>query len=188
MWVHLRAFEAALVSLDTILYFLVSDRECLDIGVSLSINWTTSCCMVLVSSCCSLSLAHFLLMVSDSFFFSWVNTFFWLIVTVLDILGYAHWLYSFLYILHLSWARYFILWSICLFLFSTQCFYYRKVKGMFSYSHHFLEIRLYHLVIFLYGAWIESESKIFCYRWSIDLMTVLFFTPHSFYGLLIKIL
>ena len=53
---------------------------------------------------------------------------------------------------------------------------------------YFLKICLDHLIIFLYGAWVESESEIFCYRWSIDLMTVLFFTPHSFFGSLIEII
>ena len=42
--------------------------------------------------------------------------------------------------------------------------------------------------IYIYGARVESELVIFCYKWSIDLMIVLFFTLHSFYGLLIKIL
>ena len=72
MWVHLRAFKVALVTLDPIHYLLVSDRECLDIGASLSISCTTPCCMVLVYSYCSLSLTHFLSMVSNSLFFlSW---------------------------------------------------------------------------------------------------------------------
>ena len=110
---------------------LFSNRECLDIDTSFSISWTTISYMVLVSSCCSLSLAHFLPKASDSLLFLS-----WHILSVcchflLDVLGYAHWSCSLFYILHLSWARYFILWSICLFLFSTRYFYYRKVKGMF---------------------------------------------------------
>ena len=175
-------------SLDPILPLLVSSWECLEINASLSISWTTPCCMVLVSSCCPLSLAHFLPRALDSLFFLS-----WHILSVcchflLDVLGYANWSCSHFYILHLSWAWYFIFWSICLILFSTRYFHYRKVKDMFSHSHHFLEIRLYHLIIFLYGAWVKSESWIFYYKWSIDLMIVLFFTPHSFSGLLIKII
>ena len=77
-------------------------------------------------------------------------------------------------------------WAICLILFSTRYFYYRKVKGMFSHLHHFLEIRLDHPMIFLYGDQVESELRIFCYRLSIDLVIVLFSTPHSFYGSLIE--
>ena len=144
--------------------------------------------MVLVFSYRSLSLAYFLPRASDSLIFlSWHI----LLVCyhfLLDILGYTHWSCSHFYILHLLWAWYFIFWSICLILLSTQYFYYRKVKCMFSHSHHFLEICLDHLIIFLYGARVESELRIFCYRLSINLMIVLFFTPHSFFGLLIKIL
>ena len=140
-----------------VLHFLVFNQECLDIGESLSINWTTPCCMVLVSSCCLLSLEHFLHKTLDSFIFLS-----WHILSVcchflFEVLGYAHWLCSYFYILHVSWAWYFILWSICLFIFSTRYFHYRKVKDMFSHSHHFLEVRLYHLIIFHYWAWVESE-------------------------------
>ena len=174
-------------NMDLVLHLLVSNQECLDVGASLSISWTTFYCMVLLSSCCSLSLAHFLPRALDSLLFL-----IWHFLSVcchflLNVLGHAHWSCSPCYILYMSWAWYFILWLICLFLFSTRYFYYKKVKDMFSHSHHFLEVRLYHF-FFLYGAWVESESEIFCYRWSIDLMTVLFFTPHSFFGLLIKIL
>ena len=172
---HLRAFRAFLVIV-WIQYFLllVSSIKCLEIRANLSISWTTSCYMVLVSSCCSLSLAYFLFKALDGLLFLS-----WHILSVcchflLDVLGYAHWSCSLFYILHLSWAWYFILWSICLFLFSTQYFYYKKVKGMFSHSHHFREVRLYHLIIFLYGARVESESRIFCCRWSIDLMSCCF--------------
>ena len=150
-------------------------------------NWITPCCMELVSSYRLLSLAHFFPRALDSIFFLNRHILSVCCHFLFNVLGYAHWSYSSFYILHLSWARYFILWSICLFLFSTRYFHYRKVKGMFSHSHHFWEVHLYHLIIFLYGAWVESESEIFCYRWSIDLMTVLFFTPHSFSRLLIKI-
>ena len=152
--------------------------------------------MELVSSYRLLSLAHFFPRALDSIFFlksthsfDLLSLSVWCfrICSLIILIDHTHWSYSSFYILHLSWARYFILWSICLFLFSTRYFHYRKVKGMFSHSHHFWEVHLYHLIIFLYGAWVESESKIFCYRWSIDLMTVLFFTPHSFSGLLIKI-
>ena len=58
--------------------------------------------------------------------------------------------------------------------FALFYFHYRKMKGMFSCSHSFLEVYLYYLIIFLYGAWVEIESGIFFYRWSIDLMTELF--------------
>ena len=135
-------------NMDLVFHFLVSNREYLDIGVSLSISWTTPCCMVLVSSSHSLSISFLFLS--------------WHILSVcchflLDVLGYAHWLCWHFYILHVSWAWYFIPWSICLFLFSTWYFHYRKVKCMFSHSRHFLELRLYHLIIFLYWAWVESE-------------------------------
>ena len=172
--------------MDPILHFLVSNQGCLDIGASLSISWTIPSCIVLVSSCHSFSLKYFLPKASYSLLFLSRHILSICCHFLLDVLGYAHWSCSFFYIFHLSWAWYFILWSICLFLFSTQYFYYKKVKGMFSYSHHFLEIRLYHLVIFLYGAWIESESKIFCYRWSIDLMTMLFFYAKFIFWIIYK--
>ena len=175
-------------SSDPILHFLVFSWDDLDISASLSISWTTICCVVLVSSCRLLSLARFLHRASDSFLFLSRHILSVCCHFLLDVLGHAHWSCSLFYIFHLLWVWYFILWSICLFLFSTRYFYYKKVKCMFSHSHHFWEVRLYHLIIFLYGAWVESELRIFCYKWSIDRMTVLFFTPHSFYGLLIKIL
>ena len=141
-------------NMDPILHLLVSSRECLDISTSLSISWTTPCYMVLVSSCRSLSLAHFLPGASDSLLFlSWHI----LLVCchfMLDVLGYVHWSCSPFYILHLSWASYFILWSICLFLFSTWYFHYRKVKTCFhihtiferfafiTLSFFFIELRL----------------------------------------------
>ena len=56
-------------NMDPVLHFLVFNQECLDIGESLSINWTTPCYMVLVSSCCLLSLEHFLHKTLDSFYF-----------------------------------------------------------------------------------------------------------------------
>ena len=187
------AFEAFRASLVTIRIqysiFMVFSWECLEISASLSISWTIFCHVVLIHSSLLLSLTYFLPRALDSFFF-FLSWHFLLVCChfLLDVLGYAHWLYSHFYILLMSWAWYFILWSICLFLFSTRYFYYKKVKNMFSHSHNFWEVHLYHLIIFLYGARVESESRIFCYRWSIDLMIVLFFTPHSFSGLLIKIL
>ena len=134
--------------MDLVFHFLVSNRECLDIGASLSISWTTPFCMVLVSSCHSLSLAHFLPRTLDSFLFLSWHILLVFCHFLLDILGYAHWLCWYFYILLVSWAWYFIPWSICLFIFSTRYFHYRKVKDMFSHSHHFLEVRLYHLIIF----------------------------------------
>ena len=118
-------------SSNPILPHLVSNQKCLDIGASLSINWTISCFMVLVSSFRSLSLAHFLPSASNNLLFLSRHILSVCCHFLLDVLGYAHWLCSLFYILHLSWAQYFILWLICLFLFSTQYFYYRKVKGMF---------------------------------------------------------
>ena len=56
-------------NMDLVLHLLVSNRECLYIGASLSISWTTPCCMVLVSSYRSVSLAHFLPRTLDTFFF-----------------------------------------------------------------------------------------------------------------------
>ena len=161
---------------------LFSNRECLDIDASFSISWTTISCMVLVSSCCSLSLAHFLPKASDSLLFLS-----WHILSVcchflLDVLGYARWSHSLFYILHLSLAWYFILWSICLILFSTRFSLQKGERQVFTFTPFFWDVRLYHLIIFLYWVWLESESEIFCYRWSIDLVTVLFFTPHSFFG------
>ena len=118
-------------SSDPILPHLVSNQEYIDIGASLSINWTIPCFMVMVSSFRSLSVAHFLPRASNSLLFLSRHILSVCCHFLLDVLGYAHWPCSFFYILHLSWARYFILWSICLFLFSTRYFYYRKVKGMF---------------------------------------------------------
>ena len=55
------------------------------------------------------------------------------------------------------------------------------MKGTFSYSRIFREIRLDHLTILLSLIELELkvELRIFCYRLSIDLVIVLFFTPHS---------
>ena len=91
-------------------------------------------------------------------------------------------------LLNLSWAWYFILWLIHLIPFSTRClsFSLRKGERLVFIFLHFLEICLDHLIIFLYGAWVESELRGFCYRLSINLVIVLFFTPHSFYGSLIE--
>ena len=63
----------------------------------------------------------------------------------------------------------------------AHIFVTRKVKGIFSYSHIFWEIRLDHLIIFsLMELELKVESRMFCYRLSIDLMIGLFFAPHSF--------
>ena len=118
-------------SMDLVLHLLVSNQEYLDIGASLSISWTTPCCMVLVSFCHSLSLAHFLPRTLDSLLFLG-----WHILSVcchflLNVVGYAHWLCSHFYILNVSWAWYFIFWLICIFLFSTWYFHCRKVKACF---------------------------------------------------------
>ena len=124
---------------DPVLPLLISNKECLHISASLSISWTTPCCMVLVSSYLSLSRAHFLPRALDTLLFLSRHILSICCHFLLDVLGYAHWSCSlFFYILHLSWTRYFIFWSICLILFSTRYFYYRKVKGMFSHSHFFL--------------------------------------------------
>ena len=56
-------------NMDLVLHLLVSNRECLYIGASLSISWTTPCCLVLISSYYLLSLAHFLPRVLDSLIF-----------------------------------------------------------------------------------------------------------------------
>ena len=78
------AFEAFRASLVTIRIqysiFLVFSWECLEISASLSISWTIPSHMVLVSSCHSLSLAHFPLGF-HIVFFSWFDTFFRFVVT-----------------------------------------------------------------------------------------------------------
>ena len=166
---------------------LVSNWECLEISASLSISWTTLYCMVLVSSCRSLR-AHFLPRTSDSLFFLG-----WHILSVcchflLNVLGYAHWLCSFFFIFFTYHGLDTSFFGWLVWFYFQPDFHYRKVKDRFSHSHHFWDVHIYHLIIFLYWAWVESESEIFCYRCSIDLMTVLFFTPHSFFGSLIEIL
>ena len=166
---HLRAFRAFLVIV-WIQYFLllVSSIKCLEIRANLSISWTTPCCMVLPSSCCLLS---------SLFFLSW---------HILSICCHYAWhvgiCSSIMFtLLELSWAWYFILWLIHLILFSTRClsFSLQKCERLVFTFIHFLEICLDHLIIFLYGARVESELRIFCYRLSIDLVIVFFFTPHS---------
>ena len=107
-------------SMDPILHFLVSNQGCLNIGASLSISWTIPSCMVLVSFCRSLSLKHFLPKASYSLLFLSRHILSICCHFLLDVLGYAHWSRSSFYILHLSWAWYFILWSIFLFIFSTR--------------------------------------------------------------------
>ena len=102
--------------------------------------------------------------------------------------GICSWLCSLFYIFHLSWAWYFILWLSRLILFSTRFSLQKGERQVFTFTPFFLDVRLYHLIIFVYWVCVESESEILCYRWSIDLMTVLFFTPHSFFGSLIEIL
>ena len=62
-------------SSDLVLPHLVSSWECLEVSASLSINWTTLYCMVLVSSCRSLSLAHFLPRTLDSLLFTLTHSF-----------------------------------------------------------------------------------------------------------------
>ena len=69
------------------------------------------------------------------------------------------------------------------------------MKGTFSYSHIFREIRLDHLIIFsLMELELKVESRIFWSTLSIDLVIV-FFTPYSlsshldhFFGSSIEIL
>ena len=135
-------------SLDPILPLLDSNRECLNIGASLSISWTTPCCLVLISSCYLLSLAHFLPRVLDSLIFLSRHILLVCCHFLLDVLGYTHWSCSPFYIIHLSWARYFILWLICLFLFFNSIFSLQKdgrhvfifttfLRGSFLSSYHF---------------------------------------------------
>ena len=120
-------------------------------------------------------------------FLSWLGTSFHFVVTCLTLWDMFIDPFFTLYI-YCGPNTSFFVWSLIQF--STRCSYchYRKVKDTFSHLHFFLESCLDHLIIFLYWAWVESESEIFCYRWSIDLMTVLFFTPHPFSGSLIEIL
>ena len=175
-------------SSDLILPLLVSSWECLDISASLSISWTTPYCIVLVSSCCSLSLTHFLPRALDSLLFLS-----WHILSIfchflLDVLGYVHWLCSLF--LHSSLVMGSVLHSLVDLPISifNPIFSLQKSERLIFTFIHFLKICLDHLIIFLYGARVESELGIFYYKLSIDLVIVLFFTPHSFFGLLIKIL
>ena len=124
-------------NMDPVLHLLVSNRECLYIGASLSISWTTPCCMVLVSSYRSVSLAHFLPRVLDSLIFLSRHILLVCCHFLLDVLGYAHWSCSLFYFLHMSWAWYFIIWSICLFLFSTRYFIKERWKTFFHIHNAF---------------------------------------------------
>ena len=135
-------------SSNPILPLLVSSWEWLEINASLNISWITFCHVVLTSSSLSLSLAYFPPRALDSLIFLSWHFLLACCHFLLDVLGYVHWSCSPFYILHLSWASYFILQSICLFLFSTQNFYYKKVKGMFSHSYPFWDTHLDHLIIF----------------------------------------
>ena len=124
-------------SSDPVLPHLVSSWECLEISASLRISWTTLYCMVLVSSCRSLSLAHFLPRTLDSLLFLG-----WHILSVcchflLNVLRYVHWLCSLFYILHLSWAWYFILWLTHLILFSTRFSLQKGERQVFTFTPFF---------------------------------------------------
>lgn len=61
-------------------------------------------------------------------------------------------------------------------------------EACFFYINTFLETCLDHLIIFLYGSQLEIMSSAFGYKWSICLMIALFFTPQSFFVLLIEII
>ena len=77
-------------SSDPILPHLVSNQEYIDIGASLSINWTIPCFMVMVSSFRSLSVAHFLPRASNSLLFLSRHILSVCCHFLLDVLGYAH--------------------------------------------------------------------------------------------------
>ena len=163
------------------LFFLVFSCECLEIRASLSISWATISCMILVFSCRSLNLTYFLPRALDSFLFL-----IWRILLVcchllLDVLGYAHWSCSLFYILHLSWARYFIfLVDLPNFIFNSIFLLQEGERRVFTFAP-FWDIRLDHLIILsLMELELKVESRIFWYRLSIDLVLVLSFTPHLF--------
>ena len=75
---------------DPVLPLLISNKECLHISASLSISWTTPCCMVLVSSYLSLSRAHFLPRALDTLLFLSQHILSTCCHFLLDVLGYAH--------------------------------------------------------------------------------------------------
>ena len=139
-------------SSDPVLPLLVSNWECLDIGVSLSISWTIPYCMVLVSSCRSLSLSYFLPRVLDI-----LLLLIWRILLVcchflLGVLGYDHWWCSLFYILYLSWAWYFIfLVDLPNFIFNTIFLLQEGERCVFTFAHFFRDPPWspYH---FFYGA------------------------------------
>ena len=169
-------------SLDPILPILVSSQECLDISASLSISWTTPCCMVLVSSCRSLSLAHFLPRASDSLLFLS-----WHILSVychflLDILGYVHWSYSHIFTFftcHGLSTSFF--GQFAWFYFQPDIFITKRWKACFHIHTIFERFAFITLSFFSMELGLKVNQRYFCYRWSIDLMIVLFFTPHSFF-------
>ena len=162
-------------SSDPVLPHLVSSWECLEISASLGISWTTLYCMVSVSSCRSLSLAHFLPRTLDSLLFLR-----WRILLVcchflLDVLRYVHWLCSLFYILHLSWAWYFILWLSRLILFSTRFSLQKGERRILTSTLFSRESPWSPYYFSLMELKLKVESMICGYRWSIDLVTVFFF-------------
>ena len=149
--------------------------------MSLGIGWTASCHVALdYSFPHSMSLACFL---PRAFvFLSWLGTSFHFVITCLMLwdmfIDHDH-LFT-LYTYHGPSTPFFVQ---SLIQFSTRCsyFHYRKVKDSFSYSHLFREICLDHLItFFLWSSSWRLNQGYFGLDLGIDLVLVLFFTPHSF--------
>ena len=145
-----------------VLPHLVSSWECLEMSASLSISWTTLYCMVLVSSCRSLSLAHFLPRTLDSLLFlgwhilSVVVTFYLMFWDMF--IDYAHFFIFFTYhgldISFFGWVAWF---------YFQPDFHYKKVKGKFSHSHHFFEMFAFTTWSFFYIVYLSrAQYLILC--------------------------
>ena len=151
--------------------------------MSLSIGWITFRHVTLDYVFHSMSLACFLL--RAFILISWLDIPLHFVVTYLMLqdmfIDHDHLVFA-LYTYHGLGTFFFFVGSLIQFSTRRSYVHYRKVKDTFLHPHFFREFRLDHLIIFL--LWSSSRRLIqgyCCYRWSIDLMTVLFFTPHSFF-------
>ena len=173
--------------LDPMFSLLVSSWKCSKISISLSIGWITSCFVALDSFSRLMSLTCLLPKASISI--SCLGTSFHFAITCLMLwdmfVDHDH-IFA-LYTYHGPNIPFFIWCSI---LFSSRCSYlhYRNVKDIFTHSSSFEKVTLITLSFFFMKLGLETKSRVYGYRWSIDLMMTLFFMPFSFYGLLIEIL
>ena len=98
----------------------------------------------------------------------------------LDILGYVHW--SSFYTVYLSWAQYLIICLILGSIFNSMLIFslQKGERHIFIFTHFSKDSPWSPYHFFIMELELEVESRIFWSRLGIDLVLVLFFTPHSF--------